>query len=149
MGHDSIARIESALILLVRRATDPRGNRRINQAAGIEIERASAVMLARVEELEPARLSDLAEAVGVDTSTASRQVARLVEHGLVDRGADPDDRRASAHRLSPAGRSARRKLAAARRQWFEDVLAGFDPVEREQFAGLLERFVDQMRTDDD
>lgn len=149
MGPDAIARIEAALVTLVRRATDPRGNREINRSAGVDIERAGAVMLARIEELEPARLSDLAEAAGVDTSTASRQVARLVDEGYVDRGADPDDRRASAHRLTPAGRKVRQRLKAARREWFEDVLEDFDPGEREQLATLLERFVDHMQPADD
>ena len=148
MGPDAIARIEAALVTLVRRATDPRGNREINRSAGVDIERAGAVMLARVEELEPARLSDLAEAAGVDTSTASRQVARLVDDGYVDRGADPDDRRASAHRLTPAGREVRRRLRTARREWFEDVLGDFEPAEQEQLATLLERFVDHMQPTD-
>lgn len=148
MGDDAIERIETALVTLVRRANDPRGNRRINQAAGVEIERAGAVMLARVEELEPARLSDLAQAAGVDTSTASRQVARLVEDGLVERESDPDDRRASAHRLSPAGREVRQRLKQGRREWFDEVLSDFDPAERAQFASFLERFVDQMETEE-
>lgn len=148
MGEDAIARIEAALITLIRRATDPRANRDVNRAAGVDIERAGAVMLARVEELEPVRLSELAEAAGVDTSTASRQVARLVDDGLVVRGADPDDRRASAHRLSPSGREVRQRLNIARRAWFDDVLADFDPDERARFADLLERFVAHMQPDD-
>lgn len=148
MQVDAIARIEAAIITLVRRATDPRGNRRINRLAGVDIERASSGMLARIEVLEPARLSDLAEAAGVDTSTASRQVARLVDDGLVERGVDPHDRRASAHRLSPAGRAVRQKLAIARRQWFEEVLTDFEARDRQQLAELLERFVERMEPDD-
>lgn len=148
MGEDAIGRIEAALITLVRRATDPRGTRDINRAAGVDIERAGAVMLARVEELEPARLSELAEAAGVDTSTASRQVARLVDDGLVLRNPDPVDGRASAHRLSPAGREVRQRLNAARRAWFDEVMADFDATERLQFADLLERFVAHMQPGD-
>ncbi len=149
MGIDQIARIEAALVLLVRRANDPRGNKTINQAAGVDIERASAVMLARVEELEPARLSELADAAGVDISTASRQVARLVDDGYVERRADPDDRRASAHRLTPEGRDVRARLTTARRAWFEEVLADFDAEERAVLATLLERFVARMQPDDE
>ncbi len=119
---DPIAQLEDALIALVRRANDPRGNRALNRAAGTDIERAAAVMLARVDELEPARLSDLACAAGVDVSTASRQVARLVEDGYVQRRPDPDDGRATAHSLTDAGREARAAIVAARRRWFEVVL---------------------------
>ncbi|WP_051062720.1 MarR family winged helix-turn-helix transcriptional regulator [Ilumatobacter nonamiensis] len=147
MDADAIARIEAALITLVRRANDPRGNRVINRTAGVDIDRAASVMLARVEELEPARLSELAGAAGVDTSTASRQVARLVDDGLVVRACDPTDGRATAHRLSDMGRATRRKLDSARRSWFEDVLAGHGEAEREQLAVLLERFIENIPND--
>lgn len=144
MPIDDIARIEAALIALVRRANDPRGNRRIQQAAGTDLERAGSVMLARVAEHEPARLSVLAEAAGVEMSTASRQVARLVDEGHVVRTTDPDDGRALAHRLSPAGRQLRARILAARRDWLETLLEDFDGAERTAFAGLLDRFVDAM-----
>ena len=146
MEPDAIARIELALLKLVRRANDPRANRRVNAAAGVdvEIERAGSVMLARVEELEPVRLSDLAEAIGVDASTASRQVARLVDCGLVRREPDPHDGRATVHRLTPAGRDVRIKIVDARRAWFTRVLEDFDEAERESLAGLFERFVHHL-----
>ncbi len=146
MQDDDIAGIEGALITLVRRANDPRGNRELHRAAGTDIERAGAVMLARVEELEPARLSVLAEAAGVDVSTASRQVARLVDEGYVARDPDPDDGRARAHRLTPEGRDLRGRLAAARRAWLEEVLRDFDDDERAALADLLGRFVARVET---
>jgi hypothetical protein len=42
----------------------------------------------------------------------------------------------------------RQRLNAARRAWFDDVLADFDPRERTRFADLLERFVAHMQPDD-
>ncbi len=144
MQPDDLARFEAALINLVRRANDPRGNKAIRRVAGTDIERAGAVMLARVEELEPARLSALAEAAGVDISTASRQVARLVDEGYVLRQPDPNDGRASAHSLSPSGRDLRHRLSLARRNWIEGLLADFTLEERASFADLLDRFVVAM-----
>ena len=141
MHPDAISRISDSLVALVRRANDPRGNQRINAAAGIDVDRASSVMLARIDELEPVRLSDLAEAAGVDISTASRQVSRLVDEGLVVRAADPGDRRAARHRLTEAGRDLHARLVAARRSVLEDRLAAFSDEERARFADLLERFV--------
>lgn len=141
---DPTARIEEALIALVRRANDPRGNSRVNRRAGVDIERSGSVMLARIEEHEPVRLCDLADMGGIDTSTASRQVGRLVDAGYVERRPDPDDGRATAHYLTREGREIRGRLKRARREWFEDVGAAFSPEEREQFADLLARFVDRM-----
>lgn len=141
---DPIARIEAGLIALLRRANDPRGNRRINQRAGVDIERSGSVMLARIEELEPVRLCELADLVGIDTSTASRQVGRLVDAGYVGRRNDPDDGRAMAHHLTPSGREIRQCLKRARREWFEEAVADFSSRERDQFADLLSRFVNRM-----
>lgn len=144
---DAIALIEDALIRLVRRTNDPRGNSRINRRAGVDIERSGSVLLARIEEMEPVRLGDLAEAVGIDTSTASRQVARLVDDGYVDREPDPLDGRASVHRLSPDGRKVRQRLAEVRREWFEERLADFSADERRQFAHLFQRFITGIEND--
>ncbi|MDZ7674752.1 MAG: MarR family transcriptional regulator [Acidimicrobiales bacterium] len=144
MDDDAIARIEAALIALLRRTNDPRGNQRINDRAGVDIERSGSVMLARIEEFEPVRLCDLADMGGIDTSTASRQVARLVDAGYVERRPDPDDGRATGHYLTESGQRIRGKLKRARREWFEEVVAEFSPDERDQFADLLVRFVDRM-----
>jgi DNA-binding MarR family transcriptional regulator len=138
---DAVTQIEASIVTLLRRAVDPRGNRRLYAEAGVDLERSGSVMLARIEELEPARLSDLAAAAGVEMSTASRQVARLVDQGLVERAPDPEDRRAVLHRLTPEGRTARSRVGSAIRSWFERALAEFPPDDREQLAVLLGRFV--------
>lgn len=141
---DSAVRVETAVLALLRRANDPRGFQRIHQLAGVDIERAGAVMLARIEELEPARLSDVADAAGIEISTASRQVAKLVSNGFVDRSPDPDDARAALHRLTPEGRELRHRIQAAARGFFDQAMAEFTDAERDQFADLLHRFVEQV-----
>jgi DNA-binding MarR family transcriptional regulator len=136
--------LEHALIAFLRRNADPRANRVINELAGLEIERADAAMVARIDEHAPIRLVTLAEIAHVDVSTASRQVARLVELGLVERRPDPDDRRASLISPTPRGHELRTKMGEARREWLALVMADFSPAEREQFAHLLRRFVDRI-----
>jgi DNA-binding MarR family transcriptional regulator len=144
VADESLNRIEHAIVTLVRRNTDPRGYRNIQRRAQSDLERASAVMLWRLGDHEPARLSTLAEAAGVEISTASRQVAGLVERGYVERRPDPDDGRATVHRLTDAGRELRERIVLARHEWIETLLEGFSDDEREAFADLLERFVAAM-----
>ncbi len=138
------ARIEQALIQLVRRANDPRGNANLKARARIDLDRAASTLLLRIDELGPARLSDVADAAGVDISTASRPVARLVDDGYVERRADPADARASLLRCTTSGRAVLRRLGAARRAWLRDVLVDFDDDERARFAELFDRFVESV-----
>lgn len=87
----------------------------------------------------PVRVSEIAEALSVDLSVASRQVAALERAGYVVRGADPDDRRAHRIEITEAGRrvlrhSHRRMVAA-----FEDALDGWSEDELTSLASGLDR----------
>ena len=70
-------------------------------------ERAEAArrkLLAAIEETEPATLNQVAAAAGRGAPAVSRSVDTLVRAGLVERQADPDNRRRLALRLTGAGR---------------------------------------------
>ena len=62
------------------------------------------------------RVSGLAEALGLDTSTASRHVRQLELGGYLARTGDPEDRRASRVRLTRRGRGALERAMRARRR---------------------------------
>ncbi|MCZ7526355.1 MAG: MarR family transcriptional regulator [Acidimicrobiia bacterium] len=142
MDDADLAAIERALIILVRRADHPRSHARLERRAGVSLERTSYVVLARVHDGESLRLSDLASGLGVDLSTASRQVARLAELGLVARDDDPADRRAAALRVTRRGRDILRRLRAARRERLGELLAGWTARDRAELARLLGSFAD-------
>src|SRR6478736_5710334 len=61
---------------------------------GPEADHSPLFLLIKLVRRGPCRASALAELVGADPSTVSRQVASLVKAGLVRRQADPDDGRA-------------------------------------------------------
>ena len=137
----AVERIDAALVRLIRRATDQRLIAVVNRWAGVEVERSAFVLLARLEELGSARLSEIAAAADIDVSTASRQIAPLVEQDLVAKETDPTDGRAAVHRLTPHGSEVLRRLRSARRDWLDGILREFDDAERESFADLFSRFV--------
>lgn len=95
----------------------------------------------------PMSVTELATAIGVDQPRASRLVQAAVHEGLVVREADPDDARRTRIRLTDEGRTAVRSVTSSRRRAIEAALDGFSGEEREQFATLLARFVDGLRTD--
>jgi DNA-binding MarR family transcriptional regulator len=97
--------------------------------------------LAALDRSTGCHAKELAGRSGLDQSTVSRAVAALVEHGLVRRETDPNDRRASVLLVTDEGRAA---LTAAR-SWYADVmrlaLDGWTPDEVAAFTDGLGRFV--------
>lgn len=85
------------------------------------------------------RLSELAEALWMDKSTASRQVDSVERFGLVERTPDPADARARLIRLTPDGLDQAGRMMAEQRQRWEDVLADWDSADVELLTRLLRR----------
>ncbi len=88
------------------------------------------------------RMCELAEALRVDPSTATRAVQRLVNDGLAERRQSTDDGRVVL--VYPSAEGKRRHAAVSRRRVDAvcRILSAFDADERAQLAGLLGRFVD-------
>lgn len=68
------------------------------------LERSRRALLSAVAAHEPATLNEVAEAVGRGAPAVSRSVDALVREGLIERSADPGNRRRLAMRLTGAGR---------------------------------------------
>ena len=62
-------------------------------------------LLLALEELQPARVGELARRLRLAPNTVSGLVQVLVETGLVTRGPDPSDRRVAVVELTTAGRT--------------------------------------------
>lgn len=89
----------------------------------------------------PMRSGALAEAVHSDASTVSRQVAALVERGLIERAADPVDGRATVLTVTEAGRASAQEIRRRRHDNIAAVTSEWSDAERTEFARLLGRFV--------
>lgn len=90
---------------------------------------------------DPWRMSELAEALRVDPSTATRAVQRLVKAGIAERTACSDDARVVMVSATEPGRVRHRAIVDLRRATLTAMLATFTTNEREQFAEYLDRFV--------
>jgi MarR family transcriptional regulator for hemolysin len=66
--------------------------------------RAQWAVLLRLERREGLKQSELAEALDIQPITLTRLVDRLCTNGLIERRADPNDRRAKQLYLTPAAR---------------------------------------------
>jgi DNA-binding MarR family transcriptional regulator len=87
------------------------------------------------------RMSELADALRVDASTATRAVQRLLRIGLAERRPHEDDGRVVTVSPTASGRRRYDAIASSRREVMSRVMDEFDLAEREQLASLLERFV--------
>lgn len=82
------------------------------------------IALAAVYRQGPARVSDIAAALNVDLSVASRQVQVLVQAGYVEREPDPEDGRATLLSLTDSGlqalRDSHHRMVAASQEALRD-----------------------------
>jgi DNA-binding MarR family transcriptional regulator len=136
--------VDAALVRLVRRLTDSRMTQTVNDWAGVDVERSGFTLMARIEGAPDARLDRLAALADIDASTASRQIAKLIEQGLVDRSGDPANHRVRRHRLTESGSEALTRLRTARHDWIAQTVAEFTSAEQRDLADLLTRFVDSF-----
>jgi DNA-binding MarR family transcriptional regulator len=114
-------------------------------AEGESIDRSGYWLLVRVSENGPVRLSDLADAVGLDLSTVSRQMGALVNGGLITKEPDPHDGRSSFLNLSPRGAAVLESVSEARRGALADALTEWSDEERAILATGLFRLASGLQ----
>ncbi|HTO00969.1 MAG TPA: MarR family transcriptional regulator [Microthrixaceae bacterium] len=106
------------------------------------VEAAQSYALDVLTESGPVRMSELAERLGVDPSTATRTVTRLEQGDYARRVTSPDDGRSVLVEITDHGQRTFDAVRDRRSKLLHSALEGFDAVERETLADLLERFVD-------
>ncbi|KOV63753.1 MarR family winged helix-turn-helix transcriptional regulator [Streptomyces sp. MMG1121] len=104
------------------------------------MDRAAYLLLNRLDNEGPMGVKALAASMGIDSSTVTRQVAPLVDTGLVKRTSHPEDGRAVVLQLSPRGAARLEEVRSSRRQLMAELTDDWAPEEREQFCSLLTRF---------
>jgi len=94
--------------------------------------------LTSVEQMEPVRLADLAAREAVAPPTLTRIVAALLEIGMVERQADPEDARAARITTTAAGRAALQRVREERTAFLVDRLHALPEVDRRRLASLVD-----------
>jgi len=89
----------------------------------------------------PMRTADVIGHTTLDKMQVSRAVARLEAAGLIERDADPDDRRARVLGLTAAGRALFRRIAPLAQAREAFLLDALDDAERH----VLDRAIDKLR----
>jgi len=102
-----------------------------------ELSVAQLRVLLRVRRRPGIGLSAVADHVGISMPAASALVDRLVRAGLVERSADPDERRRIQLRLTPAGTERVALAQLAVRTWLTGELAELGAADLRALASAL------------
>jgi DNA-binding MarR family transcriptional regulator len=120
--------------------------RRMRQEAGAELSPSQTAALATIERHGPLTPSELAQRERVQRPTVTRVLARLEEAGLVDRAADPHDRRSSLVSVSDDGRELLAVVRARKDAFLARRIDALEPADREALeraAAIMERMLEE------
>ena len=94
-------------------------------------------------------VSDLAAAVRQPMPAVSRWLRQLEQDGLIERITDPNDRRKTLVRITPAGEQARLAGEQAISGYFSRVMARLTPEELAQMVALKDAFLAAIVAEND
>jgi DNA-binding MarR family transcriptional regulator len=137
--------VAAALLELTGCLNSPRQDDILLREAGVSLDRALFPLLVRLSAVSAMSVAKLAEQVGRDPSTVSRQLAKLAQLGLVRRPAARDDLRVRDAAVTKAGLRTVAAITAARRRLLSELLGDWSPAEREVFPRLLQRLAARMK----
>jgi DNA-binding MarR family transcriptional regulator len=133
--------LAGALMDLVGFLNSPQRDDFILRQAGVSLDLPLLVRLGAQGELG---VVELADQVGRDHSTVSRQVAKLERQGLVVRQARDGDQRVRAARITPAGEAVVAAIAQARQTQLDRLFRTWSDADRAALGRLNRRFADAM-----
>jgi DNA-binding MarR family transcriptional regulator len=105
-----------------------------------DLDRASYLLLRTLADCGPMDINGLAASLGLDPSTAGRQVCVLKDAGLVERSPAPEDRRRSI--ITPTGEGLRLMETVRRRRtaYLADLLSGWSAGELESLGAMFDKY---------
>ena len=105
-----------------------------------DLDRASYLLLRTLADCGPMDINGLAAALGLDPSTAGRQVCVLKDAGLVVRSPAPEDRRRSIVTPTEAGLRLMETVRGRRTENLADLLAGWSGDDLAALGAMFEKY---------
>jgi DNA-binding MarR family transcriptional regulator len=134
----------SSIVDLISFLSSPQRDDALLDEAKVNIDRALFPLLVRLGKHGTLSVAELADQVGRDHTTVSRQLAKLESLDLIDRHESPTDRRRSAARLTGDGKEIVRAITLARRRLLSGALANWSEADAAALARLIRRFADTL-----
>jgi DNA-binding MarR family transcriptional regulator len=139
---EQIRALHEALIDIVSVINRPQRDEMMVRQAGISLDRALFPLLVVIERRGPIGVVDLADRLGRDYTTVSRQVAKLDSLGLVERETAAADRRVSLATVTTKGKAMTVAVDRARERIVGAMFASWDDRDVEELVRLMRKFAD-------
>ncbi|RQP05474.1 MAG: MarR family transcriptional regulator [Paracoccus sp. BP8] len=136
--------LHGTLLDIVAAMNQPQRDEDMVREAGIALDRALFPLLVGIERLGPIGIVDLAERMGRDYSTISRQVAKLESLGLAERRQNSSDRRVNEAVVTPKGKAMTDRIDEARDRMAGEVFANWEEQEVKDLVRLMRKFADAL-----
>ncbi|AMP71074.1 winged helix-turn-helix transcriptional regulator [Ralstonia solanacearum] len=137
--------LHGALLEIVGVMNRPQRDEAMIREAGIALDRALFPLLVLVERLGPIGVVELADRVGRDYTTVSRQVAKLESLGLVDRRESAADRRVREAVVTENGKAMTDRVDQARERIGQAIFATWDERDVRDLVRLMLKFADDLK----
>jgi DNA-binding MarR family transcriptional regulator len=141
-----IRQLHHTLVDLVGFMNRPQRDSSLLQEAGVALDRALFPLLVAIERKGPLGVVELAELVGKDYTTVSRQVAKLQSEGLIARRPSKADHRKREAVISAKGKTMTDAIDAARERIAAVLFAKWSKRDLRDLARLMRRFADDLRS---
>jgi len=137
---EQIRLLHGALLDIVAVMNRPQRDAALIEAAGIPLDRALFPLLVGIGRFGPIGVVELADRVGRDYTTVSRQVAKLESLGLVQRQAGATDKRLREAVITAKGKAMTDLVDAARERIGLATFADWDQREVDELVRLVRKF---------
>ena len=140
----SLPELHRSLMDIAALMNRPERDAQLLELAGLTLERALFPLLVGIERRGPIGVVELADGVGRDYTTVSRQVARLEQLGLVERRSLPTDKRVREAVITAKGKAATDALDRARESMALSLLKDWTREDFDELVRLMRMFADSI-----
>lgn len=140
-----ITGFHGALLDIISVMNQPLRDEQILQAAGVQLDQILFPLLVAIGRRGPVGVVELADSLGRDYTTVSRQMKKLEAQGLALKQPNAKDRRISEVSLSETGQAMIDRISVARTRLMNQVLAGWTHEDVMALFRLTRQYADSLQ----
>ena len=140
-----IGELHRAVLEIVSTMNRPQQDDELLREAGVSLDRALFPLLVGIAKYGPVGVVDLADRVGRDYTTISRQLAKLENLGLIERRNSAADKRVREAIVTAKGEAMSERVDTARTRLGRAVFATWERQDFDDLVRLMTRFAEAIR----